>query len=177
MVKQAYRHKVISNIHDWKGPIMQKLNFICLAFFIPLHLASWSLAMQWQFKLQYTGILRYVCPSAYVMIYQLIYRKFREKKSRQMFYIFKIIMFLYSKHTCILFPLLYFWYRDVSVEAKSPSMKMFVHRREMISGLAQKKPSQSQQKSTRLKTGTKVDCVSFNKTNHFYKSTVYSCFS
>lgn len=73
--------------------------------------------------------------------------------------------------TCwnILFNLLYFWYRDVSVEAKSPSMKMFVHHREMISGQARKNPSQRQQKSTRLKTGTKVDCVSFNKTNHLYK--------
>lgn len=73
--------------------------------------------------------------------------------------------------TCwnILFNLLYFWYRDVSVEAKSPSLKMFVHHREMISGQARKNPSQRQQKSTRLKTGTKVDCVSFNKTNHLYK--------
>lgn len=73
--------------------------------------------------------------------------------------------------TCwnILFNLLYFWYRDVSVEAKSPSMKMFLHHREMISGQARKNPSQRQQKSTRLKTGTKVDCVSFNKTNHLYK--------
>lgn len=89
MVKQAYRHKVISNIHDWKGPIMQKLNLICLAFFIPLHLASGFLAMQWQFKLQYTGILRYVCPSAYVMIYQLIYRKFREKNQDKCFIFLK----------------------------------------------------------------------------------------
>lgn len=48
-------------------------------------------------------------------------------------------------------------------------MKMFVHHREMISGQARKNPSQRQQKSTRLKTGTKVDCVSFNKTNHLYK--------
>lgn len=73
--------------------------------------------------------------------------------------------------TCwnILFNLLYFWYRDVSVEAKSPSLKMFVHHREMINGQARKNPSQRQQKSTRLKTGTKVDCVSFNKTNHLYK--------
>lgn len=73
--------------------------------------------------------------------------------------------------TCwnILFNLLYFWYRDVSVKAKSPSLKMFVHHREMISGQARKNPSQRQQKSTRLKTGTKVDCVSFNKTNHLYK--------
>lgn len=69
----------------------------------------------------------------------------------------------------ILFNLLYFWYRDVSVEAKSPSLKMFVQHREMISGQARKNPSQRQQKSTRLKTGTKVDCVSFNKTNHLYK--------
>lgn len=73
--------------------------------------------------------------------------------------------------TCwnILYSLLYFWYRDVSVEAKSPPLKMFVHRREMISGQARKNPSQRQQKSTRLKTGTKVDCVSFNKTNHLYE--------
>lgn len=73
--------------------------------------------------------------------------------------------------TCwnILFSLLCFWYRNVSVEAKCPSLKMFVHPREMFNNQALKNPTQSQQVTSSLKNETKAVFASFNKKIIFFK--------
>lgn len=49
------RFDIVSNLkHSWlRRTKNSKAKYICLAFFIPLHLASWAIAMQCRFKLQY----------------------------------------------------------------------------------------------------------------------------